>query len=59
MQYANKKGFHVALIIGGDEFEEGQCQVKDLSTGDSETVAFTDDAAALIAAVKALIGAEN
>ncbi|MGI9429430.1 MAG: histidine--tRNA ligase, partial [Bythopirellula sp.] len=59
LQYANKKGFLVALIVGDDEFAAGQCQVKDLSTGGTETVALTDDAAAVISEVNTLITAQN
>lgn len=56
LQYANKKGFRVALILGDEEFASGQCQVKDLASGGSETVPLTDDAQALIAALKQLLG---
>ena len=39
LQYANKKGFRVALIAGTNELEAGQCQVKNLADGSSQTVA--------------------
>ncbi|MEM8864458.1 MAG: histidine--tRNA ligase [Planctomycetota bacterium] len=39
LQYADKKGFRVALIAGPDELAADLCQVKDLSNGESETVA--------------------
>jgi len=55
LQYANKKGFRIALIIGEEEFAAGQCQIKDLSSGSSETVALSDDAAAIIAEIRALV----
>ena len=32
LSYAKKKGFRLALIAGATEFEQGQVQVKDLST---------------------------
>ena len=38
LQYANKKGFRVAVIAGPDELAAGTCQVKDLTTGESATV---------------------
>jgi histidyl-tRNA synthetase len=38
LQYANRRGFRVALIMGGDEFSTGQCQVKNLTKGESTTV---------------------
>lgn len=39
LQYADKKGFRVALVAGEDELAAGECQVKDLATGGSVTVA--------------------
>lgn len=38
MKYADKKGFRLALIAGGDEFAAGQWQVKDLKKGTQESV---------------------
>jgi histidyl-tRNA synthetase len=35
LQYADRKGFRVAVIAGEREFAAGQCQIKDLATGDS------------------------
>jgi len=55
LQYANKKGFRIALIIGGEEFAAGECQIKDLASGGSQTVPLTDDAAAVIAEIQALL----
>ncbi len=49
LQYADRRGFRVALVIGPDEFAAGQCQVKHLASGASTTVPLTDDVAALIA----------
>lgn len=37
-KYANRKGFQVAVIAGGDEFAAGTWQVKDLQSGDQKTV---------------------
>ncbi len=45
LQYANRRGFRVALIIGPDEFSAGQCQVKNLAKGESTTVELTEVAA--------------
>ncbi|MFN9718373.1 MAG: His/Gly/Thr/Pro-type tRNA ligase C-terminal domain-containing protein, partial [Planctomycetota bacterium] len=39
MKYADKKGFRLALIAGGDEFSAGTWQVKDLKNGTQESVA--------------------
>ena len=38
LQYADKRGFRVALMAGDNEFAAGQCQVKNLATGESTTV---------------------
>ena len=38
LQYADKRGFRVAIIAGEREFAAGECQVKDLGTGESVTV---------------------
>ena len=45
LQYADRRGFRVALIIGTDEFSAGQCQVKNLAKGESTTVELTEVAA--------------
>jgi len=39
LQYANKHGHQVAVIVGPDEHANGQCQLKNLADGSSETVA--------------------
>ncbi len=41
LQYADKRGHRVALVIGDEEFAAGQCQVKDLASGGSTTVSRT------------------
>jgi histidyl-tRNA synthetase len=38
LQYADKRGFRVALVAGEQEFAAGECQVKDLASGKSTTV---------------------
>jgi len=43
LQYADRRGFGVALILGDSEFSAGACQVKNLLTGESQTVPLTDD----------------
>lgn len=42
LQYANRRGHRVALIAGESELAAGACQVKDLTSGRSETVALGD-----------------
>jgi len=49
LQYADRRGFRVALVIGPDEFIAGQCQVKNLASGASTTVPLADDPTALFA----------
>lgn len=55
LKYADRRGFRVALVAGDDEWAAGQCQVKNLATGASQTAPLTADAAAIIAAVKAIL----
>ncbi len=41
LKYADSRGFQVACISGADEFQQQQCQVKDLANKTSQTVAYT------------------
>jgi histidyl-tRNA synthetase len=43
LQYADKRGFRLALIAGDDELSAGNVQVKDLKTGESRTVSLAGD----------------
>jgi histidyl-tRNA synthetase len=54
LQYADKRGFRLALIAGDDELAAGNVQVKDLKTGESRTVGLAGDdlIATLAAALK-------
>ncbi|HUE72936.1 MAG TPA: ATP phosphoribosyltransferase regulatory subunit, partial [Pirellulaceae bacterium] len=45
LQYADKRGFRVALIAGSREFEAGVCQVKDLQSGTAQDVPLAAGAA--------------
>lgn len=56
LKYADRRGFRIALIAGGDEFQSGVCQVKDLQAGTKQEVPLESNAASVIAAVKALLG---
>jgi len=51
LQYADRRGFRVAIIAGQREFDAGKCQVKDLATTQSSEAPLTD-AAALVAAIQ-------
>jgi histidyl-tRNA synthetase len=55
LKYADQRGFRVALIAGSREFQAGQCQVKDLRTGQSETCSLADGAGAVIAAIRTIL----
>jgi histidyl-tRNA synthetase len=56
-KYADRRGFRAALIIGESEFAENQCQLKDMNTGESDTISLDADCQALAEAVKRLISA--
>jgi len=43
LQYADKRGFRLALIAGDDELAVGNVQVKDLKTGESRTLSLAGD----------------
>ena len=55
LKYADRRGFRVALIAGGNEFQSGVCQVKDLQTGGKQDMPLEPDASSLIAAVKSIL----
>lgn len=55
LKYADRRGFRVALIAGEDELAAGTCQVKNLASGESQTMALGDDDAAVIDGVKAIL----
>ena len=57
LQYADRQGFRAALILGETEFTAGQCQVKDLQSGDSANVPYNGaDADAVAAEIRRLLG---
>ena len=51
LKYADRRGFRVALIAGSRELEAGTCQVKDLSTGESQEISTDDNARQVAAAI--------
>lgn len=53
LKYADRKGFRLAIIAGGDEFASGQCQVKDLRAGTQASVPFAELPAFVAAAISA------
>jgi histidyl-tRNA synthetase len=52
LQFAEKRGFKVALIAGSAEFEQGVWKIKDLATR-TET---TEPAAQVVDAVRRILG---
>lgn len=58
LKYADRKGFRLALVIGGDEWQAGRCQVKDLAGGTTREVPLTSDGAELIAALGEMLAAK-
>jgi histidyl-tRNA synthetase len=65
LKYADRRGFRIALIAGGNEFDNQICQVKDLQTGTKEDVplprgpAGVLDTASVVAAVKSILAAAS
>jgi len=55
LKYADRRGFRVALIAGGNEFEAGACQVKDLAQATQQNVPLDAGAQSIIAALKAIL----
>lgn len=55
LQYADRRGFRVALVAGEREFAAGECQVKDLSSGQSVTVPLADPPQAVIAEIERVL----
>lgn len=56
LQYADRRGFRVAIIAGQREFDAGQCQVKDLQSGQAQDISIADPQT-LIAALRVLLPA--
>ena len=48
LKYADRRGFAVALIAGGDEFANGTCQVKNLRTGEKQDVFMADNVTKIV-----------
>jgi histidyl-tRNA synthetase len=54
LQYADRKGFRVAVIAGEREFEAGECQVKNMTNKTGTSISLADPAA-LIAEIRAIL----
>ena len=55
LQYANKRGFRIALIAGDRELAEEVCQVKHLATGDTSTASIANSSIEVITEVSRLL----
>ncbi len=55
LKYADRRGFRVALIAGGNEFQSGTCQVKDLVAASQQDVPLTAECTELVAAIRCLL----
>lgn len=55
LKYADRRGFRVALIAGGNEFQSGTCQVKDLVATSQQDVPLTAECTELVAAIRCLL----
>jgi histidyl-tRNA synthetase len=56
LKYADQKGFTVAIIAGGNEWDEACCQVKTLATKETADVPYTHAApGALVECVRAIV----
>ncbi len=56
LKYADRRGFRVALIAGGNEFESGTCQVKDLANASQQNVPLEPGAGSVIEAIRKILG---
>jgi histidyl-tRNA synthetase len=57
LKYADRRGFRVAVIAGQNEFDSGQCQLKDLAREQKYDAPMTDGAA-FVAAVNEVLAAD-
>jgi histidyl-tRNA synthetase len=56
LKYADRRGFRIALIAGGNEFQAGVCQVKDLQSGTKQDVPLEPpDYSKIIASLKEIL----
>ena len=55
LKFADRRGFRVALVAGDQEFERGECQVKDLKSGEAVDASLADSAAGVIEVVRKVL----
>jgi histidyl-tRNA synthetase len=59
LKYADRRGFLVALIAGEAEFAADQAQVKNLKTGDSQTVSLAGGVHALVTTIHTIVAEKD
>ena len=42
MKYANKTGAHFSAVVGDDDIASGSIAIKNMQTGEAETIPFSD-----------------
>jgi len=55
LKYADRRGFAVALIVGQEEYQRQECQVKWLESGKTQTVSLANNAVELTAELHRLL----
>jgi len=55
LKYADRRGFRLAVVVGGDEWAAGTCQVKDLASGETLTVSLDDESGGVVPTVIRLL----
>lgn len=55
LKYADRRGFRVALIAGGNELAAQQCQVKDLASGGSATISTASGFGEVVAEIRKIL----
>jgi histidyl-tRNA synthetase len=58
LKYADRRGFRIALIAGGNEFAAGMIQIKDLQKAEKHDVPLEPGAASVIKAIKEILHSE-
>jgi histidyl-tRNA synthetase len=52
LKYADRRGFRLAVVAGEDEWAGGTCQIKDLASGQSASVALADVPRTIVAQLR-------
>ena len=55
LQYADKRGFRIALVAGGNEFAENRVQVKDLANRSQRDASLENDAAEVVDVIREML----